>query len=463
MTSNSAREPASFRDPSGFLYREDGELYRQVNRGYQEHYDMLQESGLYDELVRDELLIPHEEVDRPGAAPEAYVVLRPEEVEFISYPYEWCFGELKEAAGLTLRVQRRAMEHGMTLKDASAYNVQFRGGRPILIDTLSFERLEEGEPWVAYRQFCQHFLAPLALMAHRDVRLGGLLREHIDGVPLQLAKELLPRRTMLNFSLLFHLHLHASAERRFAGRDVSEESKRTGGMGQRSLEGIIDDLSRAVQGLTWEPGGTPWADYYSFHGYGERALAAKEGLVADFIERAQPGTCWDLGANTGRFSRLASERGAYTVAFDVDPAAVERAYQMARENQERNLLPLVMDLTNPSPALGWGHRERKSLQERGPVDLVMALALVHHLAIGNNVPLNLIVDFFAELGAWLLVEFVPKGDSQVQRLLASRADIFENYDLASFKEACGRHYEIVQEAGIPETDRTLFLLKRRAG
>lgn len=463
MTSNSTREPASFRDPSGFLYREDGVLYRQVNRVYQEHYEMLMESGLYDELVGDGLLIPHQEVERASKSAEAHVVLMPEEIEFVSYPYEWSFGELKQAALLTLRVQRRAMEHGMTLKDASAYNVQFHGGDPLLIDTLSFERLKPGEPWVAYRQFCQHFLAPLALMAYRDVRLGGLLREHIDGVPLQLAKELLPRRTLLNLSLLFHVHLHASAERRFAGRDVKEERSRIGGMGLRSLEGIIDDLTRAVRGLTWEPGGSPWADYYSFHGYGERALAAKEELVADFIDRAQPDTCWDLGANTGRFSRLASSRGAYTVAFDVDPAAVERAYRSVRENQENNLLPLVMDLTNPSPALGWGHEERKSLRERGPADLVMALALMHHLAIGNNVPLDRLVDYFADLGRWLLIEFVPKSDPQVQRLLASREDIFESYNRSAFQEACGRRYEIVHEAGIPDTNRTLFLMKLRTG
>lgn len=236
-----------------------------------------------------------------------------------------------------------------------------------------------------------------------------------------------------------------------------------GGMGLRSLEGIVDDLSRAVNRLAWEPGGSPWADYYSFHGYGERALEAKEDLVAGFIERAKPETCWDLGANTGRFSRLASSRGAYTVAFDVDPSAVERAYEAVRENQEDNLLPLVMDLTNPSPALGWGHEERKSLQERGPADLIMALALVHHLAIGNNVPLDRVVDYFSELGTWLLVEFVPKSDPQVQKLLASREDIFADYELDAFREACDRRYEILDRAEIPDTDRILFLMKRRAG
>ena len=204
----------SFRDPSGFVFERQGELYRQVNVIHAEHYDHLVASGLYDHLVRSGLLIPHQEVEIPASEPtRAYRVLKPERIDFVSYPYEWSFGQLRDAARVTIKAQAAALDHGMSLRDASAYNIQFQRGHPLLIDTLSFEKLPEGSPWVAYRQFCQHFLAPLALMSHRDVRLGQLLRIHLDGIPLDLAVRLLPWRTRLRPSLLLHLFLHARSQR----------------------------------------------------------------------------------------------------------------------------------------------------------------------------------------------------------------------------------------------------------
>src|SRR6185436_4959816 len=192
---NNGQLSASFRDPSGFLFSRGGILYRQVNRAYQKEYARLMESGLYEKLVKAGLLIPHVEVDQPPAVEvDALKVIQPDRVPFISYPYEWSFGQLKSAALATLSIQKRALKMGMSLKDASAYNIQFVHGKATLIDTLSFEVYEEGEPWVAYRQFCQHFLAPLALMALKDVRLNQLLRVYIDGVPLDLVSELLPTR-----------------------------------------------------------------------------------------------------------------------------------------------------------------------------------------------------------------------------------------------------------------------------
>ena len=462
-TMNSRVHPASFRDPSGFLFRRDGILYRQVNHSYQEEYELLNSSGLYAELVEKGWLVAHAEVDvEPGQASLAYKILRPELVEPISYPYEWSFSQLKDAALRTLSIQKRALKKGLSLKDASAYNIQFRDAKPLLIDTLSFEFYKAGQPWVAYRQFCQHFLAPLALMAKRDVRLNQLLRVYIDGVPLDLASQLLPASTRLNFGLSAHIHLHASFQRKHAG-NADRKTNQAAGMSQQGLLGLIDSLRAAISGLRWNPHGTEWGDYYSETSahYSDAASLHKMEIIEKFLDQTAPGSAWDLGANTGVFSRAASHRGIPTVAFDIDPAAVELNYLACKENKDTNLLPLVLDLTNPSPAIGWNNRERMSLLERGPVDAVLALALIHHLAIANNVPLSRLADFFQQAGHWLVIEFVPKEDSQVQVLLASRQDIFPDYTQESFEAAFKLFFEIQASIPVRETKRTLYLMKRK--
>ena len=454
------RLAASFRDPNGFLFQHNGCLYRQVNHSYAPHFDKLMASGLYAQLIDAGLLIPHVETDGPSPEPKlASKIIQPEPVAFISYPYEWSFSQLKDAALTTLRIQQAAMAAGMVLKDASAYNIQFHRGRPLLIDTLSFEIYQEGQPWVAYRQFCQHFLAPLALMAHKDVRLSQLLRVYIDGVPLDLASRLLPWRTKLSFSLLSHIHLHASAQKRYA--DQPEQGNTQRQLSQRSLAGVIDSLHTAVSKLTWEASGTEWADYYAATNYTDSAADHKAHLVEEYLAQTPAKTVWDLGANTGRYSRIAAAQGLNTVAFDIDPAAVERGYLAVKDAEVANLLPLLLDLTNPSPGLGWHHRERSSLQARANADVVMALALVHHLAIGNNVPLPHIADFLADLAPWLIIEFVSKEDSQVQRLLATREDIFPHYTRAGFESAFSQRYVIHRQKAITDAGRVLYLMERQ--
>jgi len=460
-----APHPASFRDPSGAVYYHQGTLYRRVNPVYREHYDALVGSGLLEALWADGLLIDHRvvEVDHPQAR-GAYRVLQPDPVPFISYPYEWCFAQFKAAALTTLAVHKAALERGMVLKDASAYNVQFIGARPVLIDTLSFETYREGEPWAAYRQFCQHFLAPLALMAYRGVELGRLSRLYIDGVPLDLAARLLPARSWLRVGLAMHLHLHARAQRgaaRTAGAARRAEGR---SMSRTAMLGLVDSLESAVRGLTWRPTDTPWGEYAdTADHYTEADVAAKRAAVVRFLERVGPRTVWDLGANTGAYSRLAAERGAYTVCLDGDPGAVERCYAEAVRRGEENVLPLLMDLANPSPDLGWAQEEREGLAARGPADLVMALALVHHLAIGNNVPWGRMADYFARLGGWLIVEWVPKDDPRVQGLLAHRRDVFDAYDRGSFEVAFGERYEILERAELPTLARALYLMRRKGG
>ncbi len=453
-----ARVPGSFRDPSGFLFHRDGTLYRQVNLAYREDYDLLMSAGLLEDLVSTGLMIPHEEVPvRPAEPSRAYKVIRPERLPFISYPYEWSFSQLKDAALLTLRIQRKALDRGMSLKDASAYNIQFNKGRPVLIDTLSFEKCRQGQPWIAYRQFCQHFLAPLALMSYRDVRLGQLLRVAIDGMPLDLASALLPARTRFKFGLMSHIHLHARSQKRYADRAVDITQRK---MSRLAFLGLVDSLGSTVKALKWRPRGAAWADYYDPVSYSEAALAHKQQLVAEFVDEAKPKMVWDLGANTGLFSRIASATGALTISLDADPACVERNYLDCVQAGETNLLPLVLDLTNPSPALGWQSHERMSLLERGPADTVLALALVHHLAISNNVPLSRIAEFFHEICHSLIIEFVPKTDPMVRRLLASREDIFVEYTRQAFEKQFKQYFTIREVVPLKGSERALYWMTR---
>ena len=365
--------PGSFRDPSGFCFLRDGLLYRQVNRVHAEHYDRFMRGGLYDALVDEGLLVTHEQVGiDQAAAPDAHAVLLPERVPFVSYPYEWCPGQLRDAALATLRIQQLALDHGMTLRDASAYNIQFHRGRPVLIDTLSFEVLREGEPWTAYRQFCEHFLAPLALVCYRDVRLAQLARIHVDGVALDLAAKLLPARTKARPGLGVHIHQHARSQRRHAAAAVSREGLK-GGFSLRAFRGLVENLASAVRALDWQPQRSAWVDYYDSDSYSREAMAHKREVVDATVRAAAPRTVWDLGANTGEFSLLAARAGATVVALESDPSSVEAAYRHVVEHGVEQVLPLVMDLTNPSPGLGWAHTERQSLAERGPADLVLAL------------------------------------------------------------------------------------------
>jgi len=450
--------PSSFRDPSGFLFRRNGQLYRQVNDSYRADYKLLMESGLYQDLTTQGLLVPHVETSEPHMSDGGNLVIQPETIPFISYAYEWCFSQLQDAALSTLSVQKKAVEHGMSLKDASAYNIQFRGCCPVMIDTLSFEQYREGEPWVAYRQFCQHFLAPLALMSHTDVRLSQLLRVNIDGIPLDLAGHLLPSKTRLNLGLATHIHLHAQAQQKYADKQAKPTGRK---MSRMAFLGLIDNLESTTRRLSWKPEGTEWAEYYAATNYTDASLEHKARLVADYLEKARPKTVWDLGANTGRFSRIASDRGIPTIAFDIDPAAVELNYLDCRKREERSLLPLLSDLTNPSPAIGWQNRERQSLIERGPCDTALALALVHHLAIGNNLPFDRIADFLAGICRTLIIEFVPKSDSQVQRLLATREDIFPDYTREAFERVFSSTFAVVDSAPVHGSERTIYLMEKR--
>jgi hypothetical protein len=444
------------------MYRRDGVLLRQVNRVAAEEWMAVEASGLFTRLQTVGLLVPHEIADPALAAdPErALVVIRPEPVPFISYPYEWTFGQLKAAALLTLQLQERAMAAGFELRDASAYNVQLLRGRPVFIDTLSFRRAQPGAPWIAYRQFCEHFLAPLALMARRDIRLGGMLRDHLDGIPLDLAAALLPGRSRLSLGLGSHVHLHARAQRRHADRPDSAAQASARTMSPTRQAALLDSLRRVIEGFSWTPAGTEWADYGTASSYDDASAARKRAIVADLLGAARPGVVWDLGANAGRYSAIAAGVADRVLALDIDPAASERHWRALQASGDTKILPLLQDLANPSPALGWDARERRSLFERAEGATLMALALVHHLAIGRNVPLPMLSATLARLGDQLLIEWVPKEDPMVRRMLATREDVFRDYTETGFRAAFERDFAVEVARPVEGTPRVMYLLRR---
>jgi hypothetical protein len=369
---------------------------------------------------------------------------------------------LKDAALLTLRIQKLALAHGMSLKDASAFNIQFLKGKPILIDTLSFEKYEEGKPWVAYKQFIEHFVAPLSLMSMVDIRLGRLTATFLDGIPVELAARMLPLRAKFNFNLLIHINAHASTQRKFADKKLGSDVKKRR-FGKQALLGLIDNLEGTVKGFTWSPKGTQWEDYYEEdkNNYKNESFKHKAELVKQFLTIAKAKVVWDLGANTGYFSGVARKTGADVLSFDIDYGAIEKNYRDLEKNNEEKILPLFSDLTNPTSSVGWEGKERLSLFERANADAMLALALIHHLAIGNNVPFIYMAEGFSRLGKYLIVEFIEKDDSQVQILLANRKDIFSEYTKKDFEKAFSTFFNIRKAVAIKGSKRTLYLMEKR--
>jgi len=454
---SSARLLGSFRDPAGFVFKKGGGLYRQVNSCFRDEYEHLMGSGLYEELIDRGLLVSHEETDMQGLGSQAYMVVKPDIIPFISYPYEWSFGQLQAAALATLEVLRVSLDYGMILKDASAYNIQFKGYSPIFIDTLSFRFYQPGEPWVAYRQFCQHFLAPLALMSHIDARLGLLLRAHLNGIPLDLTTKLLPWTTRLQSGLLIHLHLHAER----SNRQLKADEAKRGSMDKKAMLGLIGSLSTTVKGLKPLKRSTEWVDYYKDQP-SYKTLAHKDAVVEGMAKRFSPATIWDLGANTGRYTWLAAKTGATAVALEGDGACAQALYEESVARRSTTVLPLVMNLVNPSPALGSECTERRSLFQRGPADLVMMLALLHHLVIRNNLPVCSVARMVGSMGRSAIVEYIPPTDPMAKQMLAGRDPrAVHGYNQQTFERDFSEYFVISHSVQIESTQRRIYLLTRR--
>jgi ribosomal protein L11 methylase PrmA len=452
--------PASFRDPSGRVYLGPDAVYRTIGEVFIGHWS--EASGFAAEAAARGWLCPYETI---APFPGSRLTLKVPRLPFISYPYEWCFSQLKDAALLTLELLREADARGLTLKDASAYNVQFQGSAPIFIDHLSFEKAEAGRPWAAYLQFCRHFLGPLALLAYRGHLGGRLSALWSDGPPLDVIVDLLPWRTWLSPWLLIHLHLHRRVQRGCQDARRSAASARAVRLGEGGISRLAASLIAAVEGLPPPARKTEWGAYYQDTNYTPAGAEDKARLVSEAAASHPGALALDLGANTGRFSRLLAPHFTTVLAADLDCQAVDNHYLHLKAKGPANVLPLMLDLANPTPALGWAEEERDSFARRVKADFLSALALLHHLVFSAGIPLAKVADYLARLlndAGCLLLEFVPLEDSQVRRLLAARENVFPEYHLQGCLEAFSRHFTLESRHAIRESSRTLLVWRKRS-
>lgn len=452
----------SFRDPSGQIFEREGEIYRGIFRPGADDFEAAGNAGVFHKLVQSGLLLPHEELDIRDFAPDGTVyLLKHPRLPMVSYPWEWPFSMLKDAALIHLEAMEKLVPDGFWLRDASAFNIQYDGARLRLIDTLSVGRRIPESPWVAYGQFCSHFLAPLALAAYGDVRMLSLWRNYIDGYPLDLVARFLPFWRKYKPGLFMHLILHARAQSMADRKEDIGKIKpvKNAKVSDRGLIGIVRSLYKTIKGIKWKRSSEIWEEYGEIRTYQAEDVAKKSDYVDKVVKRLQPKVVWDLGANRGEFSLIAASHGAFVVSIDGDPACSEYLYQKVfGGNGVKRVLPLTMDLSNPSPGLGWNSKERLSLSERGPADLILALALIHHLVLSSCVPLELTAQWLSILGKNLLVEFVPPRDPMVKKLLQNRGEEHLPYNLDLFERSFGEFFDF-EDKSILQNGRILFLYK----
>lgn len=447
------RHPASYRDPAGYLFYRNGVLYRQVNEIFRKDFDAFTGSGFYDQLRQQGRIIAHEEVgENLTNDAEQYKTLKPEHIPFISFPYEWCFTMWKDAALTTLEVAQEALHYNLMLKDASAYNLQWHRGQMMFLDSLSFEQYREKEPWIAYRQFCEHFLAPLAVMHYTQQPLQPLFLAYPDGLPLAIAQKLLPFRSRFNLHHYLHLHLPVKMN----GKEPVKNDIR---FTRKKLENILRSLQSAVQSLHLQKRTGVWSDYYEEAAGRDDYLDQKKAIIDQWIGKNNWQSAVDLGANEGEFSLLAARRGLFTISADLDHFSINNLYRHIKKENIQNLHPVLLDLSHPSPATGVNNVERSSFLNRVKGNVVLALALIHHLAIGKNLRFEDAATLFRKTGDWLLIEFVPKDDEKVQQMLLQKKDIYDHYTEAEFERVFQQTYTIVDRQPVGRSGRTLYIMK----
>ncbi len=457
MTQPITHHPSSYRDPSGFIFEKDGTIYRQVNKSFKEHFDHFIESGCYKHLIEKGLLIPYEQVNQNLTGDSnCYRTLKPEKISFISYPFEWSFDMLKDAALLTLQIAREALGYEMILKDATPYNIQWYKGRFIFIDTLSFEKYNE-TPWVCYRQFCESFLGPLLLMHYSKQSLQQLQLAWPEGIPLAVIKSILPWRSRFFLHTYLHIHLHAD----IAGKSKSKnETAKT--FSKQKLLNLISSLEILIRKLKLPDQKSTWSGYYEEASQRSDYLEVKKNIINQWLnEIPAVKTAADMGANDGVFSSLLAEKAIPVIAADFDPYCINNLYTSIKISKERNIQPVLIDLSNPSPAIGINNEERNSFISRLDADLILALAVIHHLAIGKNIPLKKVAELFHKAGKYLIIEFVPKEDDKIKLMLRSKQDIYFNYTEDEFIHAFEEYFFIVKKQQITGSLRTLYLMKKR--
>lgn len=457
-------EPGSFRDPDSQVYRLGERILRQLSEAGAGEYHALDASGLMDDLVNAGLLVP----SSPLGADEIRelgdgwsldsVVLEHPRLPFISYVYEWPFGMLKAAALLHLDILRAALARDFVVKDSTTYNIQFRGTSPIFIDIGSFERYAPDAPWKGYAQFCSMFLNPLLLEARTGLSFQSWLRSSLEGIRPEDLSRVLSLRHKLGRGVFIHVMVQLWLNRRFAGSRPAQRLATTQSVQKKHILGTVAGLRRLIAGLRTKQPGSEWTDYQQQNTYGPEDRRLKEHFVEQAVSESRPRMVWDLGCNTGAYSRIAARHAQWVIAMDSDPAAVNALFRELG-GQSSNITPLVMNVLNPSPDQGWSQLERPGLERRGPADFVLCLALVHHLAITGNVPLDRLFDWLARITQAGVVEFVPKTDPMVTELLRWRTDVYNGYQQSSFEAAMGAHFQVLQRAMLPN-GRTLYRFTR---
>lgn len=461
-------EAGSFRDRAARVFYADGEVYRALSERGLEDWEALRATSFFPRLVaKGELIatepVPTEEVSPPPGAEVWAGLLRHERIPFVSYPYEWSAGMLRAAAMLQLDLLASALEEDFILKDATPYNVQWRGARPVFIDVLSFCRWHPGEPWLGYRQFCELYLYPLMLEAYRGVPFQPWLRGRIDGIPPAEAARIFSGRDLLRRGVFTHVSLHARSEARFqdSGANVRRELA-AAGFAKELITANLRRLRKVVRRLTPPATDSGWTAYSQDNSYGPEDRAVKEEFVRRATSSRRWGLIWDLGANTGELTCLAAQHADYVVAFDADRHVVDRLFEHCREQGPDNVLPLVCDLANPSPNQGWRGIERRDLQSRGSPDLVLALALIHHLVLSANVRVPDLLDWLAGLAPHLVIEYVRREDPMVQRLLRNKDDLYTDYDMQRFEAELARRYHVIERQELPSRRRVLYFARTAA-
>ena len=456
MADSFHQHPSSYRDPAGFIFYKNDILYRQVNQVFKKDFDYFINSGLYRHLVENKLLLRHQSFNENlTGLPEWHITIQPELIPFISYPYEWCFDMFKQAALVTLQTAKQAMNFGMMLRDASAYNIQLLQGKMVFMDSLSFELYDETKPWIAYRQFCEHFFAPLALMHYLKQPLQNLFIAYPDGIPLNIATAMLPIKSKLNLHTYLHLHFQSSISKK-----TQIEKQKTKPFSKQRMKNLLQSLEEGIKSFSFSQSNTPWSAYYEEAKLRGDYVGLKKQVINDWLNKLAFNTVLDAGSNEGEFSELAASRSTYVVSTDLDHGAISKLYYKIQQKNISKIHPLIMDLSSPSPAIGVNNKERLSFLERCKVDLTLALALIHHLALGNNIPFKNIAEMFCNITRYLIIEFIPENDEKIELMTLHKKNLLTGYSQENFLSAFKNYFSVLNTKEIGDSGRTLFLMER---
>ncbi|MEZ5169435.1 MAG: class I SAM-dependent methyltransferase [Acidimicrobiia bacterium] len=463
MTSPRA-EPSSFRDPANAVFYADGRVLRGLDSKASAEWEVVHATKFFRRALADGRVVGTRKADDAvvaGLGPDTRwtTVLEHDRIPFVSYPYEWSFSMLRDAAILHLELLSEALEEDVTMKDGYAYNVQWQGTAPTFIDTPSFEPAGTGGPWIGYRQFCQTFLFPMMLQAHKGVSFQPFLRGQVNGLTPTQMRDLMSFRDNFRRGVFKNVYLHAVLESRYSDKSTQDTIKKAkkSGFNTEVQKAVIRKLLKLSTKLKWKKANSTWSDYLGICSYSDADADAKKAFVAKAAGSRRRALGWDLGCNEGTYTRIAAEHCDYVVGVDGDDLVIDHLYRSLREDGTTNILPLVMDLTDPSPGIGWRNRERRPFTERAKPDFVMTLALLHHLAIAANIPLTDVVDWLHSFDAEMIVEFVDRPDPMAQRLLANKPpEIHADYDLEHFEKIFTAAFDVREREELPGGTRVMY-------